>query len=235
MKAIFKRELKSYFTSPLIYIIISVYLIYSMIMFSNMNVSSHSPELIGLIMSCNFLMHLLVPFLTMKLFSEEKTQKTDQLLLTSPNSITSIVMGKYISAVVIATIMTVTVAVYGIVISCVTTFDWSAFLLQLVGSLFINVALVSVGLFISAVFGNMIVSALVTLGIMLFINNISLIESYISGSKMLTGLYRLIDLTGKFNDFYMGLLSIESIVYYLSFAAIFVFFSIRAIDKKRWD
>ena len=235
MKAIFKRELKSYFTSPLIYIIISVYLIYSMIMFSNMNVSSYSPELIGLIMSCNFLIHLIVPFLTMKLFSEEKTQKTDQLLLTSPNSITSIVMGKYLSAVVIATVMTITVAVYGIVISSVTSFDWSAFMLQLVGSLLINVALISVGLLISAIFGNMIISALVTLGIMLFINNISLIESYISGSKILMGIYRLIDLTGKFNDFYMGLLSIESIVYYLSFAAIFVFFAIRAIDKKRWD
>ena len=235
MKAIFKRELKSYFTSPLVYVIISVYLIYSIIMFANMNVRSYSPELIGLIMSGNFLMHLLVPFLTMKLFSEEKTQKTDQLLMTSPNSITSIVMGKYLSAVVISAIMTITVSVYGIVISSVTGFDWSAFLLQLMGSMLINVALVSVGLLVSAIFGNMIISALVTLGIMLFIYNISLIEPYISGSKVIMFLYRLIDLTGKFDDFYMGLLSIESIVYYISFAAVFVFFAIRSIDKKRWD
>ncbi len=236
MTAILKRELKAYFTSPLIYIIMSVYLIYSMIMFYMYNVIFyHTPELLTLFMDCNFLMHLIVPFITMKLFSEEKTQRTDQLLLTSPNSITSIVIGKYLSAAVITTLMTLTTVIYGIIIDISVVFDWPTYFMLLLGSVLLNFSLLSVGLFISAIFGNMVVSALVTLGIMLVIYFSNMLTIVSGGSGLFAKLIGLIDLSGKYDDFAIGLLSVESIVYYLSFATVFVFLSVRAIDKKRWD
>ena len=76
-------------------------------------------------------MHLIVPFITMKLFAEEKTQRTDQLLLTSPNSIISIVLGKYLSAAVITTIMVLSTLIYGIIIDISVVFNWSAYLMLL--------------------------------------------------------------------------------------------------------
>ncbi len=236
MKAILKRELKAYFTSPLIYIIMSVYLIYSMIMFYMYNVIFyHTPELLTLFMNCNFLMHLIVPFITMKLFSEEKTQRTDQLLLTSPNSITSIVIGKFLSAAVITTLMTLTTVIYAIIIDISVVFDWPTYFMLLLGAILLNLSLLSVGLFISAIFGNMVVSALVTLGIMLVIYFSNMLTIVSGGAGLFAKFIGLIDLSGKFDDFAIGLLSVESIIYYLSFATVFVFLSVRAIDKKRWD
>lgn len=236
MKAIFKRELKAYFTSPLIYVIVSVYLVYSMIMFFLYNVIIyHTPELVNLFGNCNFLMHLIIPFITMKLFSEEKTQRTDQLLLTSPNSITSIVMGKFFSAMVITTILSFITVIYAVIVDIVTVFDWPTYFMLLLGTVLMNMALLSIGLFISAVFGNMVVSALVTLGIMLVIYFSGMFTVLSSGSGIAGFLFGLIDLSAKYNDFAIGLLSIESIVYYLSFATVFVFLSVRAIDKKRWS
>jgi len=236
MKAIFKRELRAYFTSPLIYVILSVYLIYSTIMFYLYNVIVyHTPELLTLFMNCNFLMHLIVPFITMKLFSEEKTQKTDQLLLTSPNSVTSIVLGKYFSAVVITALLSIITIIYAFIVDIVTVFDWPTYFMLLLGANLLNMALLSVGLFISAIFGNMVVSALVTLGVMLVIYFSNMISMISGGTGFMGYVFGLIDLSGKFDDFAIGLLSIESIIYYLSFATVFIFLSVRAIDKKRWS
>ncbi len=236
MKAILKRELKAYFTSPLIYTIVSVYLIYTLIMFFLYNVFFyHTPELLSLFMNCNFLMHLIVPFITMKLFSEEKTQRTDQLLLTSPNSITSIVTGKFLSAAVVTTLMTVTTVIYALIIDIVAVFDWPTYFMLLLGSILLSFALLSVGLFISAVFGNMVVSALVTLGIMLLIYFSGMLNIAAGSNGILHSLTGLIDLSSKYDDFAIGLLSIESLIYYLSFTIVFIFLSIRVIDKRRWS
>lgn len=236
MKAIFKRELRAYFTSPLIYIIVSVYLVYSMIMFYLYNILFyHTPELLTLFMNCNFLMHLMVPFITMKLFSEEKTQRTDQLLLTSPNSVTAIVTGKFLSAAVITTLMTLTTVIYAFIIDIVAVFNWPTYFMLVLGAVLLNLALLSVGLFVSAVFGNMVISALVTLGIMLVIYFSNMLTVVSGGTGLFANIIGLIDLSGKFDDFAIGLLSIESIIYYLSFATVFVFLSVRVIDKRRWS
>ena len=236
MLAILKRELKAYFVSPLIYIIMSVYLVYTMIVFYVYNIKIYNtPELLTLFINCNFLMHLIVPFITMKLFSEEKTQRTDQLLLTSPNSIISIVLGKYLSAAVITTIMILSTVIYGIIIDVSVVFNWAAYLMLLIGSILLNLALLSIGLFVSAVFGNMVVSSLVTLGIMLVIYFVNMATFVSKDAGFFARIVDLVNLSGKYSDFAIGLFSIESIVYYLSFATVFVFLSVRAIDKKRWS
>lgn len=235
MKAIFKRELKAYFNSPLIYVIMSVYLLYSLVMFFINNVFSYNPELLQFFMSNNLLMHLIVPFITMRLFSEEKNQKTDQLLLTSPNSVTSIVMGKYLSAVAVVSIMIVTTVVYALIIDIFTTFDWPMYFMLILGALLMGLGLVSVGLLVSAIFGNVMISALVTLGLTLLMYFSGMITAMFSSGNILGKLFGLIDLTTGFEDFALGLLSIEGIIYYLSFAALFVFLAVRVIDKRRWE
>ncbi len=235
MKAIFKRELKSYFNSPLVYVVMSVYLLYSLVMFFINNVFYYNPELLQLFMSSNLLMHLVIPFITMRLFSEEKSQKTDQLLLTSPNSVTSVVMGKYLSAVVIVSMMVATTVVYAFIIDIFTTFDWPMYFMLLLGALLMNLGLVSVGLLVSAVFGNVMISALVTLGATLLIYFSGMITMMFAPGSFFGKIFGLINLTSGFDDFALGLLSIEGIIYYLSFAALFVFLAVRVIDKRRWE
>ena len=103
MIAVWKREVQSYFLSPLAYIFIGAFMIVAGIMFTINNVINvaECKLLTATLSSMTFIFMLLVPLLTMKLISEDRKSKTDQLLLTAPVSITSIVLGKYLAALTV--------------------------------------------------------------------------------------------------------------------------------------
>ena len=235
MKAIFKRELSSYFNSPLIYIILSVFLCASSLFFMMYNMFSGSPDLYNVFYGMNTILLFLVPMITMRLFSEEKTQKTDQLLLTSPNTITSVVMGKFLSAFLIYAIMISVTVIFAVIIAIFTNFDVKSFLVIYTGSLLLGAAFVSIGLFVSSAIGNVLTSALVTFGILMVSYYAEMIPQLLGNPALLTKIFSFISLSSRYEDFVMGLLSIDGIIYYLSFAGIFIFLTIRIIDKKRWS
>lgn len=235
MSAILNRELKSYFNSPLVYILFSVFLVISFIFFMLYNVLYGNPGLLPVYYNLNTIFVFLVPIITMRLFSEEKTQRTDQLLLTSPNTITSIVMGKYLSAFIIYAIMLSVTVIYAIIIACFTSFDFLSFAVLYLGGLLIGAAFVSVGLFVSSVTNNLITSALVSFGMLMIFYYAEMIPSFFGNPEWLTNIFGFFSLSARFDNFGMGLLAFDSIIYYLSFAAIFVFLTIRMIDKKRWS
>ena len=235
MKAILNRELKSYFNSPLVYILFSIFLAISFIFFLLYNIVYGNPGLLNLCYSLNTIFVFLVPIITMRLFSEEKTQKTDQLLLTSPNSITSIVMGKFLSAFFIFCVMTACTFIYAIIISCFVKFDFTAYFILLFGELMLGAAFVSVGLFVSSVTNSIITSALVSFGLLVLFYFSELVPSIFGNPELLTKIFSFFSLSFRFNNFGIGLLGIDSVIYYLSFTAVFVFLTIRMIDKKRWS
>lgn len=235
MKAIFKREMSSYFTSPLIYIIISVFLCVSSLFFMLYNMISGSPDLYNVFYSMNTMLLFLVPMITMRLFSEEKTQKTDQLLLTSPNTITSIVMGKFLSAFVIYAVMISVTIIFAVIIAIFTNFDVKSFFVLYIGALLLGASFVSIGLFVSSAIGNMLASALSTFGLLMLAYYAEMIPQMLGNPALLTKIFNFFSLSSRFEDFVMGLLSIDGIIFYLSFTGIFIFLTIRVIDKKRWS
>ena len=120
MFAIFKREIKAYFLTPIGYLYMGLFLLLTGIFFTFNNILSQNSQYVGFLGSMLFIYLFAVPLLTMRLFSEEKRQKTDQLLLTSPVSITGIVCGKYLAALavycgtlLVTVAYTVVIAVYG--------------------------------------------------------------------------------------------------------------------------
>ena len=171
----------------------------------------------------------------MRLFSEEQTQKTDQLLLTSPNSISSIVMGKFLSAFLVYALMMSLVVIYGIIISVYTTFDVVAFLFLYIAELLIGAAFVSVGLLVSSVSTSIAMSSLVTFALLIIFYYCEFIPALFGNPEFLVKMFSFFSLSYRFSGFTMGLLSWDSVIYYLSFAGIFVFLTIRLIDKKRWS
>lgn len=235
MKAILKRELKGYFSSPLVYVIMCIFLLVSTMYFFMYNMYGGSPELTSIYFNLNTVALFLVPILTMRLFAEEKTQRTDQLLLTSPNSISDIVFGKYLSALIIYIIMVSYTLIFAIIIDLLTTFDWPSFLILYAGAVLLGCAFISIGLFVSSALGNMVVSALVTFGILMVTYFANLIPTIFGNSKLLTTIFGFFSLSSRYESFAMGLLSLDSIIYYLSFSGIFIFLTIRVIDKKRWE
>ncbi len=247
MLAIYKRELQGYFYSPIAYIFIGIFLALAGIVFSISNVVSGSANFNNMLGNLTFLFMLVVPILTMRLLSEERKNKTDQLLLTSPASITSIVMGKYFAALSVFVITLVITFMYPIILFIYGNPSVTEMLGGYLGFLFLGSALISIGVFISALSENQIISAFLTLGVLfvfwfgsvLISPLTSLVGSIQVGflqwiADRAIDVLKWLSVYDRFTPFSQGLFSVTDIFYYLSFAAVFVFLTIRTIESRRW-
>ena len=117
MLAVLRRELKAYFVSPIGFTFVGFFILITGVFFALSNLLSGNPAYTGMLSSLTFIFLFLVPILTMRLLSDEMRQKTDQLLITSPLSITGIVLGKYLAAVAVFLITLLITALYPILLS----------------------------------------------------------------------------------------------------------------------
>ena len=148
MFAIFKRELKAYFTSPLGYVFLAIFYAFSGLFFYIFSLSVGSTDISSVFLMMFIVLMVFVPLLTMRLLSEDKKQKTDQLILTAPVSLLSIVMGKFLAAYAIFAIGVAVMPVYGFVMSTFATVSWLPIWGNTVGLLLLGGIFVSIGLFI---------------------------------------------------------------------------------------
>lgn len=162
MFAIYKRELKTYFQTPIGYIYMSIFLLLSGIFFTVGNLFNLSPQFASYLSSIIFVYLLTIPVLTMRLMTDEKRNKTDQLLLTSPVRISGIVLGKYFAAVTISLITVGVTVLYAIVMSFHGDIDgWESFG-SYIGFILMGCSFIAIGLFISTTTENQVVAAIVT-------------------------------------------------------------------------
>ena len=233
MSAIFKRELKSYFTSPLGYIVILLYLLLGGALFGYMFRSGYAQiESIFSYMS-NF-SFFLIPVLTMRLFSEEKRAKTDQALFTAPIKITHIVMGKFFAALAVIGLVNVITFIYQFIFSVMISVNWVSYLSCLLGTMLFSAALISLGLFISALTENQMVAAMGSLAATLVIMMMETIASLVESIDLLYKAFNFIAFNTRYNSFISGLFSYTDVAYFISFTAIFLFLTVRIIEKRRW-
>ena len=154
MFAIFKRELTAYFTSPLGYVFLAIFYAFSGLFFYIFSLSVGSTDISSVFLMMFIVLMVFVPLLTMRLLSEDKKQKTDQLILTAPVSLLSIVMGKFLAAYAIFAIGVAVMPVYGFVMSTFATVSWLPIWGNTVGLLLLGGIFVSIGLFISSLTEN---------------------------------------------------------------------------------
>lgn len=249
MIAIFKRELKSYFHSPLGYIFLVVILFFSGQFFSF--VISQNSSYFQMIFSSLFTIVItVIPLLTMRLISEEKKNKTDQLLLTSPINVRDIVIGKYLAAYLVYFISISATIIFGIIFSSFSPIDWSLFLGNFLGLFLLGGAIISIGLFISSLTENQMISAIVTFATMMFIltfdSFISAMPTTITNMGFLTDILQKItefsrnilsslSFIRRYDDFMNGILNISHIVFFISVIVVFNFFAIRVINRKKFS
>ena len=175
-----------------------------------------------------------IPIITMKSFSEEKRQKTDQALLTSPTSLTEIVLGKFFGAFALYTICCCIFIVYAIVISFFATPDWPVILCTFIGTLLLGAALIAMNVFISVLTESMIIAAISGMALGLVISMMSSIISMIS-VDWITAILEKINFTYYYTNFTYGILDISDIIFFLSVTVLFLFFTVRALEKRRWS
>lgn len=240
MTAIYKRELRSFFTTPIGYVYIAMFWAASSFAFCLFTLLKGAESSI----SSYFTFELIIiavtaPLLTMKSFSEEKKQKTEQLLLTSPISLAGFVSAKFFASY----------TMFGItfLVSCInfpimfsylsennlyhynsTIAFGSCIAMLLVGAVFI-----ALGLMISALTENQMVAAIGTVTSSALLLGASLANSFINFAPLRMVLSWL-SVYSRFNNFTNGYFDIAALIYYASFAFVCLFVTVRIYEKRRW-
>ena len=230
MTAILKRELHSYFTSPVGYIFIALLLAVGGFFFTNYTVQlGESASLPAYFSTMLLLFILIIPLLTMKLISEERKMKTDQLILTAPVTLFGIVFafilfgGTFVFASVLYYIP---LAAYGT--PNLAAYAGSVFAMLLMGSAFI-----AIGVFVSATTENQFIAALGTIAAIIFLQFIDQLNTFINSEfirKILSG----ISFSSRYANFSAGIFDYAALLYYISFTGVFLFLAVRVFEKRRW-
>ena len=167
MLAIYKKELRSYFTSMIGYLFIGFFLAIVGVYFMAYNLQGGYSNFEYVLSSMVFIFVILVPILTMRLLAEEKRQKTDQLLFTSPLSVNKIVIGKYLSVLtVFVSAMGITMF-YPLILSKYGTVSFKLAYTGILGFILVGAAYLAIGLFLSALFESQAIAAVVTFVVLL--------------------------------------------------------------------
>lgn len=249
--AICKKEIKTYFTSPIAYVVITVFLVlagfffYSLIIWFNsqslqmarypnylqqvnINQMIYSP----LFHNMNIILLLMIPLLTMRLFSEEKKRQTDELLYTSPISINQIILGKYFASLFVLFIMLLLTGIFSIFTFAYGNPELAPILNGYLGLFLLGAAFMAAGIFFSSLTENQIVSAILTFGALLLFWILN--WASFSAGGIWKDVLNYLSFLQHFDNMTQGILDTTDIVYYISFIFFGLFLTHSVIQSRRW-
>lgn len=234
MTAITRRELLSYFSSPIGYIFLAVFYFFSGFYFFMMCLLGKSSDLSPVFGSMFTIVLFLIPILTMRLLSEDKKHKTDQALLTSPVSLTGLVLGKFMAAVVMFLLSLGITLLYALIISVYAPPNWSLVFGNFMALLLLGMALISIGMFISSLTENQVIAAVGGFSAALALVLIDAVRGAITNpiiGKMVAG----ISFFTRYGEFTAGKFDLGNVFFFLSVSAVFIFLTVRVLEKRRWS
>ncbi len=234
MLAIFKREFGAYFSSPIGYVFIAVYLFFSGAFFYIFALSMGSTDLSYVFLGMFFVLMIFIPVLTMRLMSEDNKQKTDQLTLTAPISLFRLVMGKFLSAFAIFLISTSVLLVYAIVLSCFSTIAWSMVWGNIVGIILLGAVFIAAGLFISTLTENQMIAAVGSMAVNVALLLLDSLASVIP-IQFISDILSSISVFSRFSEITTGIFSLSNVLFFVSVVVIFLFLTVRVLEKRRWS
>ncbi len=232
MTAIFKREFKAYFQTPIGYIVLAAFYFFSGFFFTYY-FANGVPKVEYVISSMLTVTVFIMPIITMRLMSDDKRQKVDQALLTAPVKLTSVVMGKFLAALAVFALGFVPTIIFEAIVMSYVKVNVLNFAYALIGILLLGGALISLGMFISTLTESSVVSAILTLVINILLLYISNFVEMISVSWIATVVEKLA-IINKYTSFTENMIALPDIVYFLSATAIFIFLCVRALERRRW-
>lgn len=240
MRAIYKRELRSYFCSFTGWLFIAVNLCFMGLYFQVYNIIMGYPTISYVLQSIIFIFLLTAPVLTMRTLSEERKNKTDQLLLTAPVSVGGIVLGKFLA---LETVLLVPTAFMGILPLFLTRggeVQFGMSYASLLGFYLYGSLALSVGLFLSSLTESVVIAAVLSFGALFLGYIMSGISNLLTGmgttafTTVLARILSCFDMVGRFETLSYGYLEVEAVVYYLSAVALALFCTIQSIQKRRY-
>jgi ABC-2 type transport system permease protein len=248
---IFKKEMRLYFTSPVAWVVVAVFLLIAGYFFSSIfaffalaSMQSAMNPAMGrelnvtdsvmrpLFSNISVILLLLMPLVTMRLFAEERRSGTIELLLTYPVRDGAVLMGKYLAALALYASMLALTLLHPAIVVYFARVEWGPLVTGYLGLLLMGGAFLAVGVFASSLTENQIIASITSFGILLILWIIGWSADSLGGAwgKVLQHLSIL-----EHNDnFSKGVLDTKDVLYYLNFIALALFLTLRALETRRW-
>ena len=248
---IFKKEMRLYFTSPVAYVVLTIFLVIAGWFFYNIFAfftlasmqSAMNPAMARelnvtdsvmrpLVSNISVILLLLMPLVTMRLFSEERRSGTIELLLTYPVRDGAVLVGKYLAALALYALMLALTLLYPGIVVYFARLEWGPLVTGYAGLLLMGGTFIAVGIFASSLSENQIVASITTFGILLILWVIGWSADYVGGvwGKVLQHL----SLIEHNDNFAKGVLDTKDVIYYLNFIALALFLTLRSLEARRW-
>ena len=234
MGAIYRREIGAFFTSSIAYVFLAVFYTITGFMLAMENLAGGITNMMTVFTVMFVISLFMIPILTMRLFSEEKKQRTEQGLLTAPVSLTGIVLGKYFAALTIYVIAAAVVFFYGVVLSLFGTVAWMTLFANFIAIVLVGAAFIAVGLFISSLTENQVAAAVGGIVCLLMFLLVDTLANFVKVEwiqKLLTDL----SFYTRYYEFTCGIFNLSSVLFFVSTAVLFNFFTVRVFEKRRWS
>ena len=224
MLAVIKKELKSYFFSPIGYVVIGIFLLCFSVFFYLTVLSYGSVDLsILYYYTALYGLIIIVPILTMRTFAEERKNGTEQLLLTSPTGMFKIVMGKLLAALSVIVITLLISFMFFFIVMFFGKPNIVTTLVSMLGFILISIAALSFGIFASSLTENQVISGVITVAFLIISLFITDISSKFSGFALMN----------YFTSFAQGVISIENIISLLLFSVVFISLTIIVMQRRK--
>ena len=230
---VYRRELASYFRSPIAYVVIAAFMALSGYFFSIALFATRLAEMSYTFANLSVVVLFIAPILTLKALVDERRSGTDELLLTSPISVPAIVVGKFLAAVTIYAVMLLVSGVFPLILSYLGDPDYGPIFSGYLGILLLGSALIAAGIFASSLTQDTMIAGMVGFVMMFGLWSFSWLSAALPGRwGEIAEKLALID---RFDVFLRGVIDTVDIVFYLSYIFVFLFLAVRIVDKRRWS
>ena len=233
MSAIYKKEMRAYFTTPTGYVFIAVFLAVSGFVFAFSTFQSQTSDVSGYFQLMIFGYIIIVPLLTMRSFAEERRTRTEQLLMTSPVSVTSMILAKFFAAFTMFATTVLLSCVYYLPLFGYGEPNVGKAFGCLIAMLLLGMCFIAVGIFVSTLTESTVTASIGTMAILLvfvvaaIFNN--LIDAYV-----IRAILSWISVYSRYVNFTYGIFDVAAAVYYLSITGIFLFLAVRMCERRRY-
>ena len=234
MGAIFRREVQSYFISPIGYIFLAAFYAFSAFFFATSSLAQGSTKMNTMFSQLMIILVVLIPILTMRTMSEDKKSKTDQCLLTAPVSLGGIVAGKFLAALLVYTCAVAITVVYAVILSAYAEMDWLVIIGNIVGLELFGASFIAVGIFCSSLTENQVVAAVISFISILALNMLSLIGNLVPWN-LLEAVCTKLSFYERYSGFTYGLFDLSNVLFFISAIVVFLFLTVRVLEKRRWS